>query len=496
MFRFRLLAAPLILVASWSPLLCGQCEPQALVATDTSAGDLFGMGLSLHGDVAVIGGRSDDGDAVDAGVAHVFERTPDGWQQTVTLRPSDPSAQAWFGWGVHVDGSRAFVGAPGKASSRGKVYVFERDEQGGWSQNGQIVPLTRNSLDFFGLSMDSFGEELLVGAREAHTSVVDSGAAFLFRRESGRWNQVLRLAPDTPLADGRFGHSVDFHDDRIIVGAFGSNQFRGRAYIFERSGEDWRQVANLRAPERDLDDRFGMDVAIEGDVAVVGCRWDDERGRDAGSAFVYEREESGQWVAVQQLFADPVVVGGEFGDRVCLRGDRLLIGAMGNVGGGPGAAYLFERTDRGWTQTRMLTDPVGQGGDGFGHHVALSDDSALVGIWSSNTVGVDAGKAWMEPLSSSYLGRSRQSVSAGDALSLGVCGGEAGQPILVFVSRLGGQVTCFQSGLGGVLDDLGQWQQSLVLPMGLGVQELSLQAISRRSDGPLDLSNEIDLKLR
>ena len=36
-------------------------------------------------------------------------------------------------------------------------------------------------------------------------------------------------------------------------------------------------------------DRFGDDVSIDGDFAIVGARWSDNLEFDSGSAYIFER---------------------------------------------------------------------------------------------------------------------------------------------------------------------------------------------------------------
>ena len=58
-------------------------------------------------------------------------------------------------------------------------------------------------------------------------------------------------------------------------------------YVFKRSGTSWAQEARLLASDGATIDNFGNSVSISGDYAVVGGRFDDDNGTDAGSAYIY-----------------------------------------------------------------------------------------------------------------------------------------------------------------------------------------------------------------
>ena len=76
--------------------------------------------------------------------------------------------------------------------------------------------------------------------------------------------------------------------DAVVVGAdrhdeLGPNS--GSAYVYERDeAGTWTEVAKLLASDGAFFDYFGNSVAISGETAVVVAVWDDDLGRDSGSA--------------------------------------------------------------------------------------------------------------------------------------------------------------------------------------------------------------------
>ena len=82
-------------------------------------------------------------------------------------------------------------------------------------------------------------------------------------------------------ANDSFGESVAIDGDVMVVGAPwersdgsdpGDNSFlAGAAYVFERDGCEWSEVAYLKAPSPEGGEGFGATVAVDGDVIVVGA---------------------------------------------------------------------------------------------------------------------------------------------------------------------------------------------------------------------------------
>lgn len=77
------------------------------------------------------------------------------------------------------------------------------------------------------------------------------------------------------------------------------------------------------------------------------------------------------------------------GYSVALDGDTALVGAIG-VSGYAGAAYVYVRTDSGWTQQAKLT-AADAASDNFGYSVALDGDTALIGASGAGMPGLPSG---------------------------------------------------------------------------------------------------------
>ena len=155
-------------------------------------------------------------------------------------------------------------------------------------------------------------------------------------------------------------------------------------------------VTTLVADDGDTNEFFGSGVAIAGDIAVVGAQGDDENGDESGAAYVFTRSDAG-WSQEAKLTANDAEAGDQFGGSIALFGETILVGARrdGDNGDESGAAYLFTRYGSDWIQQAKLTAADGEAGAEFGRSVALSDDTAIIGAARDDEKGEDSGSVYV-----------------------------------------------------------------------------------------------------
>jgi hypothetical protein len=117
---------------------------------------------------------------------------------------------------------------------------------------------------------------------------------------------------------------------------------------------------------------------------------------DAGSAYVFVRAGP-TWTQQQRLAASDAARGDYFGYAVSVSGDAALVGAVLHetpAGADAGAAYVFARSGTIWSEQQRLVAPNRMAADAFGYAVALTTDTAVVGVPADDAPGgLDAGSA-------------------------------------------------------------------------------------------------------
>lgn len=201
---------------------------------------------------------------------------------------------------------------------------------------------------------------------------------------SDEWRLEAKLAASDAAAGAFFGAAVALAGDRALVGARWDSRYApgaGAAYLFERDATSghWVEVAKFVPSDARREAQFGASVALDGPHALVGAPDSSVAAAYAGAAYVFSRRDDGTWPTTedQVLTATDAGQGAAFGTSVALDGGRALIGAPGTE---MGIAYAFEqRADGGWPATADATLVGPDGAAGFGTSVALDGGLALVG---------------------------------------------------------------------------------------------------------------------
>jgi hypothetical protein len=210
--------------------------------------------------------------------------------------------------------------------------------------------------------------------------------------------QAELLASDGEDFD-TFGTSVAVSGDTALVGANRDDDKgtdAGAAYVFVRSGTSWTQQAKLTASDGESNDNFGFSVALSGNTALVGANADDDMASDAGAAYVFVRSGT-SWTQQAKLTASDGTSNDQLGFAVALSGDTALVAAVNDADNGDhsGSAYVFVRSGTSWTQQAKLLAADGAELDQFGYSVGVSGDTAVVGARLDDDHGSDSGSAYV-----------------------------------------------------------------------------------------------------
>ena len=393
---------------------------QKLSADDGEPGDSFGYSVSVSGDTVVVGARRDGDGGFHSGSAYVFARSGNLWSQQQRLSADDAMARDEFGVSVSVSGDTLVAGAyrddDGGLNS-GSAYVFTRSESG-WNLQQKVTASDATAGDFFGESVSISGDTVVIGAPFDGDAERFSGSGYVFSRRRNVWTQQQKLTPNDPAARDFFGESVSISGDTLVAGARGDDAVgseSGSAYVFTRSGSVWSQQQKLTANDAAADDNFGEAVSVFGDTVVVGAHFDDDRGSNSGSAYVFARSGT-VWSQQQKLTPTDAQARDEFGISVSVYGNTVVAGAHGDDDDGiaSGSAYIFTRSGTAWTQRQKLTANDAAPQDEFGCSVSISGSTVVVGARGDDEGGGDSGSAYLFSRSANVW-RQQQKLSANDA---------------------------------------------------------------------------------
>ncbi|MEZ4254191.1 MAG: FG-GAP repeat protein [Polyangiales bacterium] len=338
----------------------------------------------------------------------------------------------------------------GPKLSAGAVTIF-RCDAGTWSEEAFIKPSSVDDYDRFGttVALSADGTLLAIGAigessaatsaggNEADNSQDNAGAAYIFRRSAGAWVQEAYLKASNADSGDGFGGAISLSADgkTLAVGAWGedgldsngvesdnSGTNAGAVYVFDHDDVlGWQQAAFLKSSLPHTWDYFGSSLALspDGQTLAVGASQEssesdgvnsdqhDESTYGAGAVYLFRKGEDGDWWEESYIKASNSGDQHYFGQSVALSGDAsvLVVGADGEPSASPGingdeldtsawsvgAVYVFRYTDLGWTQEAYMKASNPDGGDSFGHSVAVSTDGNVVVVGAPNESGDGTG---------------------------------------------------------------------------------------------------------
>ncbi len=271
-----------------------------------------------------------------------------------------------------------------------------------FSESGKVLASDAATGANFGYSVGVSGQFSIVGSPEKNGTGTSSGAAYVYKQNGFNWSQVQKLTASDAVTNGKFGHSVAIEGTRLVIGAFGDNNYKGAAYIFEYNGTQWVQKQKLIPFDGVAADFYGYSVSISGDRIVVGARYDDDNGNSSGSAYVYKYNGT-NWALDQKLIASDGAANDDFGVSVSISGDHIVVGAYADDdhGAESGSIYVFTSNGSTWSETQKISASDASAGDYFGFSTAISGSKIVVGASEESTHGASSGAVYLFSLSGS-----------------------------------------------------------------------------------------------
>ncbi|MCG8404659.1 MAG: hypothetical protein MI923_05615 [Phycisphaerales bacterium] len=366
--------------------------------------DLFGYSISISGDFVLIGAIEDS----SRGSASIFRYDGSAWNHQVRLFRLDGIADR-FGQGISLDDDVALIGAPADddlGASSGSAFVY-RFTGFFWRFEEQLNASNGAAFDSFGFDLEIDGDKAVIAASRSDIAGLDAGAAYVFcySPDKQQWTEETILTASDAAPEDRFGFDVAMSGDVVVVGAHHDDDTgadSGSAYVFRFNPgtEAWEEEQKLVASTVGPGDEFGNRVATNGEVAVIGARFDDDLGVDAGSAYIYRYDAASQlWVEEAKVTAADGMAGDRFGVSVSISENELvLIGADQSKNEGPfrpGAAHLFQRIDGVWTEVAKLISSDGNPRDYFGWDADITNEWIGCGAFRHDAGGTNSGAAYM-----------------------------------------------------------------------------------------------------
>lgn len=342
-----------------------------LTATDGEDTQELGFAVAAVGEIVVAGAPHANPAGVNSGSVFAFnaDEIPWGADMNEDFRYLTPRhyIDAQQGYSVDVSGDYAVVGAPGMdgennlgagAAQIGAAFVYKVDA-GDWLLEAVLenTDAAAAAADNFGASVAIFDDTL--GAGNVYVLVGtpgragDSGGAYLFERDQGgldNWGQYKSFVGQR--AGDRYGFSLAMDQDIIAIGTENGNE----VFVYHEAdgGGDWGdgddndvivggvEASALLQSGLPFDDDFGVSLATDGALLVVGAPGDDQAAMNQGRVYVYDRDLGGldNWGLLSELSEGGAE--SDFGTAVDTAAGWVVVGAPDAGAFAEGEVYLYD----------------------------------------------------------------------------------------------------------------------------------------------------------
>ena len=372
-------AAASVAPAFCAPVLLGG-EKGVIVPSNLNADGRFGRALAVDGSSAVFGAPGDDVNGARSGSAFVYDLATDRWVSR--LVPADGVENAFFGASVGISGGTVIVGAVNDDDNgflSGSAYLFDAATG---QELAKLLDPDGSLADYYGQAVAISGERALVGAPLDDDLGGNSGTVFVYDVATAQ--QLLELHPSDAAVNQRFGNAVAIDGSLVLVGAVwdeAAGERAGAAYLFDAT--TGQELFKLTPADAHADHLFGWSVALDGAIAVVGAIWDADNGESSGAAYLFDTSTGLEIAKLRPIDGDP---GDHFGESVAVASGTVLVGAYADDerGKDSGSAYLFDAAGQ---PIAKLIATGSETWSAVGSAVGLSGATAVVGAYRDQATG-------------------------------------------------------------------------------------------------------------
>ena len=241
----------------------------------------------------------------------------------------------------------------------------------------------------------NFGYDLAVGdANLAIGALTNGGAVFVYDKATRAFQYEL-LGP--PGGNSAFGVALAMDDGLLVVGdPFDDQGSPDAGAVFVHDAATGAFLRKIVASDAQNDDFFGFSVALENGVLAVGARNEDERGHNAGAVYLFDVATGNE---LFKCLADAGQADDALGTNVALSSTELFAGTFSadvNQHDQVGAVVVFD-VATGQQSYVMRPDAIGWE-DRFGSRLSLTGSSLAVLATGDDDAGPNAGAIYVMDL--------------------------------------------------------------------------------------------------
>jgi hypothetical protein len=253
----------------------GWVQHSKIAPGDLQEADRFGSTVALHGDWALVGAPA-SADQQGAVYAFRYNAANDSWQPRGRLQAPGLQAQTAMGSDIALRDGVALVAAPGFLQGMGTVFAYQLTGDA-WELTAMLSPFQMEPGGQFGSSLSFDGTTALIGSPGASAG---QGRVYAFQRgDDGDWAIARRVGAEGLSSQDFFAATVDMTGDVAVAASLGEDYGAGAAYVLERSGDVWEATSRVTGEVIGMEAVTGDEVQCgeEGAAGLFDCSQVDMR---------------------------------------------------------------------------------------------------------------------------------------------------------------------------------------------------------------------------
>ena len=362
----------------------------------------FASSMTTYENQLLVGAPYTQNEAdVSAGAAFLFELKDDSWTQVATFKSAHPR-QSTFGSNVALGKNTVVIAASEEtaltSTTRGAVYVFEKDDIDNWTDAYPTARLTESSGDESiaylgtGLQIDESRNTIFVTEFSWGGASPYGKAIKVYKKGGTKWSDMTETYSYLGGFDSKVWYQKLSYQEPYLYSA-------GSRYvsIFKPDeNNDWTlssPVATLSISDFNLQKQFGEDISVDGGRVLVSAPSRVTLDRDTliapATPAIYEFKipeegwpegfslEDRSFTYMPRTAADYF-----YGFDVDMEGDIAIVGSPRDNTrlNSSGAVYVYKLENYTWNKIATLTPSDGEPYDNFGQTVSISKDHIAVGV--------------------------------------------------------------------------------------------------------------------
>ena len=306
-----------------------------------------------------------------------------------------------FGQSVLIEDQWIFIGANRdfhNGVNSGSVYVYTYDNDINTTFYQKIIPSDNSNDQFFGKNITYDAGWLAVSAIYDDENGYKSGAVYLFYFNDNIWIEHSKITAHDGAAYDRFGYSLDIENNKLVVGSIydddkGENS--GSVYLYELVNNNWNFINKITPDFLSSSDLFGYSLALGFGYLAVSAPQSDLSVSDGGLVSLFSLD-SDSITDIGYIIPNDLNMYNNFGNQIYIDENFMFVTSIydDDLTTNAGSVYVYQKLESQWTFHSQLFASDGFSNDNLGISISFDNDWLSVGSYDDDN-GINSGSLYL-----------------------------------------------------------------------------------------------------